>query len=140
MKALFIILAFYSFSFAENYLGQLSNNQFDSNSTSNQFGAGSEFAPNGINNQFSEYGSQFSNKSANNSFATEAPNLYDSDGNYRGKLSTNQHDPDSISNPHGRYGNPYSPDSINNPYGAGNPYKADSPNNSFGSGWSIWGE
>lgn len=48
--------------------------------------------------------------------------VYDSDGNYRGELSGNRFDPNSISNPYGRYGNPYSQDSINNPYGAGNPY------------------
>jgi hypothetical protein len=37
-------------------------------------------------------------------------------------LSANPYDPNSTSNPYGRYGSPYSADSINNPYGAGNPY------------------
>lgn len=73
-------------------------------------------------------------------YATQAPKLYDSQGNYRGKLSNNPYDPDSVSNPYGRYGNPYSPDSINNPYGAGNPYKSDSPNNPYGQGMTIIGE
>jgi hypothetical protein len=50
------------------------------------------------------------------------PRIYNSEGRYRGRLSTNPYDPDSVSNPYGRYGNPYSPDSLNNPYGAGNPY------------------
>jgi len=54
--------------------------------------------------------------------ATDAPKLYDQNGNYRGRLSSNPHDADSTSNPYGGYGNPYSADSINNPYGAGNPY------------------
>ena len=52
----------------------------------------------------------------------DTPKLYDSQGRYRGKLSSNPFDPDSVSNPFGRYGNPFSPDSINNPFGAGNPF------------------
>ena len=47
--------------------------------------------------------------------------LYDQEGNYRGKLSTNYLDPDSVSNPLGRYGGSLSPDSLNNPLGAGSP-------------------
>ena len=77
---------------------------------------------------------------ADESFATDAPKLYDRNGNYRGRLSTNPYDPDSTSNPYGRYGSEYSPDSINNPYGAGSPYKADSPNNPYGQGMSIYGD
>lgn len=76
-------------------------------------------------NPYSQNGSQYSNKSWTNPYATDAPKLYDSQGNYRGKLSTNPYDPDSTSNPYGRYGSKYSPDSINNPYGAGNPYSSD---------------
>ena len=54
-------------------LGTLSANPFDFESSSNAFGKGSPFAPNGINNLFSPYGSPFSNKSATNPFATDAP-------------------------------------------------------------------
>ena len=68
-----------------------------------------------------------------------APRLYDQQGNYRGKLSTNPYDPVSVSNPYGRYGNPYSPDSLNNQYGAGNPYRSESPTNPYGRGWRIEG-
>ena len=64
-------------------------------------------------------GSPFSNQSATNPFATNAPRLYDQQGNYRGKLSANPYDPDSTSNPYGRYGSPFSLDSINNPSGRG---------------------
>src|SRR5262249_15442962 len=35
------------------YLGNLNNNQFDPNSVSNPFGAGSQFRSNGVNNPFS---------------------------------------------------------------------------------------
>lgn len=52
---------------------------------------------------------------------------------YIGKLSANPYDPDSVSNPYGRYGSPYSP------YGGGNPYRSDSPTNPYGSGWCIKG-
>jgi hypothetical protein len=146
MKMLLPLLAFpllliASHCFAEEgYLGQLSNNEYNSNSTSNQYGQyGSEYG-NGVNNPYSNSGSAYSNTSANNPYATDAPKLYDSDGNYRGKLSSNQYDPESVSNPYGKYGSQYSPDSINNPYGAGSKYKQDSPNNPYGSGWTIIGD
>ena len=135
---LFLSVALFARAYAE-YLGDLSANPFGPTSTANPFGGGNPFAPNSITNEFSPYGSPFSNQSANNPFATDAPRLYDQEGNYRGKLSTNQFDPDSVSNPFGRYGNRFSPDSINNEFGAGNPYRPDSPTNRFGSGWRIEG-
>lgn len=95
---------------------------YDPRCIDNPYGAGNPYNPNSVNNPYGPYGSPYSNQSANNPFATDAPKLYDSDGNYRGRLSTNPYDPDSTSNPYGRYGSPYSPDSINNPYGAGNPF------------------
>lgn len=120
-------------------LGQLSVNPYI-DSTSNPYGAGSQYNPNSINNSYGEYGSPYSDKSATNPYASNAPKLYDSEGNYRGKLSSNPYDPDSISNPYGRYGSQYSPDSINNRYGAGSEYAPDSPNNRYGSGWKIIGQ
>lgn len=93
--------------YSATYLGNLNTNQYDQNS---------------INNPYGTYGSQYSSKSVTNPYTTEAPKLYDQNGNYRGKLSANQYDPESVSNPYGRYGSQYSQDSINNPYGAGNPY------------------
>ena len=120
-------------------LGALSANPYNPDSTSNPFWAGSPFTPDGINNPFSPYGSRFSNQSATNPYATDAPKLYDQQGNYRGKLSTNPYDPDSTSNPYGRYGSPFSPDSIKNPFGAGNPYSPSSPTNPYGRGLRIEG-
>ena len=67
-------------------------------------------------NPYSEYGSLYSNKSWTNPNATDAPKIYDQNGEYRGRLSSNPNDPDSVSNPHGRYGNKYSTESINNKY------------------------
>ena len=93
-----------------------------------------------VTNECRIYGNSFSNQSATNPYATEAPRLYDQQGNYRGKLNTNPYDPDSVSNPYGRYGNPYSADSLNNQFGAGNPYRSDSPTNPYGSGWRIEGQ
>ena len=95
---------------------------YDPRCINNPYGAGSPYSPDSINNPYGQYGSPYSNKSANNPYATDAPKLYDSEGNYRGRLSSNPYDPDSTANPYGRYGSPYSPDSINNPYGAGNPF------------------
>ena len=121
-------------------LGNLSSNPYDPNSTANPYGAGNPYNPNSITNPYGKYGNPYSPNSATNPYATETPRLYDSQGNYRGKLSTNPYDSDSISNPYGKYGNKYSPDSINNPFGAGNPYAPDSPNNPYGSGWRIIGK
>ena len=95
---------------------------YDTNCLNNPYGAGSPYKSDGLMNPHSQYGSPYSNKSWTNPYATEAPKLYDQDGNYRGRLSSNPYDTDSTSNPYGRYGNPYSPDSPRNPYGAGNPY------------------
>ena len=65
----------------------------------------------------------------------QPPRIYAPDGTYLGNLSTNQFDPDSVSNPFGRYGSQFSPDSINNPYGRyGSPYSPNSVRNPFVSG------
>lgn len=124
----------------QEYIGQLSKNPYDPDSTSNPYGAGSPYKPDSINNPYGRYGSPYSNQSANNPYATDAPKLYDSEGNYKGKLSSNPYDPESISNPYGRYGSRYSSDSLKNPYGAGNPYSSDSPTNPYGEGWKIIGQ
>lgn len=125
---------------AQDYIGQLSSNPYAPDSTSNPYGAGNPYDSDSINNPYGEYGSPYSKKSVNNPYGTDAPKLYDREGNYRGKLSSNPYDPESISNPYGRYGNPYSSESINNPYGAGNPYASDSPTNPYGEGWTIIGQ
>lgn len=60
------------------------------------------------------------------------PIIVSEDGKYLGKLSGNRYDPDSVSNPYGRYGSKYSPDSINNEYGRyGSRYSNESPNNPY---------
>jgi len=79
-------------------LGELSVNPFNPDPTSNPFGAGSPFKPDGLNHPFSPYGSPFSNQSATNPYATDAPRLYDQQGNYRGKLSAKPNDSDGIAN------------------------------------------
>lgn len=119
-------------------IGRLSANPYQQDSTSNPYSSvGSPYSPTGINNGYGTYGSPYSPNSVNNPYATETPRLYDQQGNYRGKLSSNPYDPESIANPHGKYGSPYSSESINNPYGAGSPYRHDSPNNPYGKGWTI---
>jgi hypothetical protein len=102
------------------YLGNLNTNSLDKNSVNNSLGQyGSSLSPDSVNNPIGQYGSSLSNRSVSNPLATEAPKLYDQNGNYRGKLSSNRLDPESVSNPCGRYGNPLSPNSIHNPLGAG---------------------
>jgi len=86
----------------DKYIGNYNNNQFDQNSISNPYGQyGSKFSQDSVNNKFGKYGSPFSNQSANNPFATKAPKVYDSQGNYKGVLTTNPLNPDAI--------NPYQP-------------------------------
>lgn len=74
----------------------------------------------GLQSEVSRYGSGVSPYSWRNSLTRSAPRLYNSRGEYRGRLSTNELDPESISNPLGRYGSEVSPNSVNSPYGYGN--------------------
>lgn len=102
---------------ASTYLGEYNTDRYEPNSIYNIHGKyGNPQNPDSINNPYGKYGSLYSNQSANNPYATDAPKLYDQEGNYRGKLSANKYDPDSINNTYGKYGNPHSPDSINNPH------------------------
>lgn len=128
MKKLFVLLTImiYQPAISGEYLGNLSNNP--TLQKSNKI------------NKYNAYGSEYSNRSTTNPYATKAPKLYDSEGNYRGRLSSNPYDPDSVSNPYGKYGSKYSPDSINNPYGAGSKYQKDSPFNEYGTGLIVIGE
>ena len=103
----------------------VSANSYDPHSLVNPYGAGSPYKADGLMNPYSQYGSPYSSKSWRNPYATDTPKLYDSQGNYAGKLSSNPYDPDSTANPYGRYGSPYSSQSINNPYGLGSPYRTD---------------
>ena len=80
-------------------LGELSANPSNPDSTSNPFGAGSPFKSDGLKHPFSPYGSPYSNQSATDPYAADAPKLYDQQGNYRGKLSANLYDPASTSPP-----------------------------------------
>ena len=118
LSLLWVLLLLLPLSVHAEELGELSAYPFNPDFTANPFGAGSPFKPDGVNNSFSPYGSPFSNQSATNPFATDAPRLYDQQGNYRGKLSANPYDPDSTSNPFG-VRSPYSPSSPTNPYGRG---------------------
>lgn len=71
--------------------------------------------------------------------SSSSPQLRSRDGEWKflGNLNANRFDPDSVSNPYGRYGSPFSPDSVNNPFGrygslfspysARNPHAASAP-------------
>ena len=73
--ALLLLLLLFPLSASAEYLGELSANPYAPDSTANPYGAGSPFKPDGINNPYSPYGSPFSNQSATNPFATDAPRL-----------------------------------------------------------------
>ncbi len=115
-------------------IGRLSTNPYLPDSTSNQFGSASRFAPESPTNPYGRYGSRYSANGTRNPYATRTPELYSQDGKYLGKLSTNPYDPESVSNPYGKYGSRYSPDSINNPFGTyGSRFSSQSPWNPFAS-------
>lgn len=125
-----LLLCAVPYSTEAGFIGRFSNNPYQPEVLS-------PYDALSVQNPYGPYGSPYSNTSAHNPYATDAPKLYDSEGHYRGKLSSNPFDPDSVSNPYGRYGNPFSPDSLNNPFGAGSRFRPDSPNNPYGSGWLI---
>jgi hypothetical protein len=60
---------------------------YEATCLNNPYGAGNPYAPNGLMNPYSQYGSPYSNKSWTNPYATQAPQIYDQSGNYRGNLS-----------------------------------------------------
>jgi hypothetical protein len=67
------------------YLGNLSANPYDANSTSNPYGRyGSPYSSDSINNPYGRYGSPYSNESVNNPYATRAPRVY-GDGSIYGQ-------------------------------------------------------
>jgi hypothetical protein len=145
MKYLIVSLAMVLASSAladDEYLGNYSSNKYDPNSTSNTFGTfGSKNSAKSINNSFGEYGSQYSPNGVTNKFTTGGPKLYDSQGSFKGTLNSNKYDPNSVSNPYGKYGSKYSADSINNPYGKyGNKFSTESVNNPYGNGLTIIGD
>jgi len=58
------------------YLGTLSGNKYDPDSTSNPYGQyGSRYSPDSINNPYGRYGSRYSNESVSNPYATDAPRI-----------------------------------------------------------------
>jgi hypothetical protein len=129
----FLLLAIPALAQQSQYLGKLSSNRSDGASVSNPYSAyGSAYSPTSINNSYGPYGSQFSPLSVKNPYTLNAPRLYASDGTYLGRLSVNRYDPDSVSNPSGRYGSRYSATSINNPFSPyGSSYSNMSPRNPF---------
>lgn len=113
------------------YLGKLSCNPYDSESISNPYGRYGSPYGNTLTNPYSSFGSPYSSRSWSNPYATDAPRIYASDGTYLGKLSSNRYDPESISNPYGRYGNPYG-NTLMNPYSTyGSPYSSQSWRNPY---------
>lgn len=115
------------------YLGNLSANPYDPNSTSNPYGQyGSPYSAQSIQNPYSTYGSSYSIEGARNPYTTGGPRIFASDGTYLGRLNANRFDPESVSNPYGAYGSRYSPTSIRNPYSVyGSPYSTMSPTNPY---------
>jgi hypothetical protein len=76
--------------------------------------------------------SPYSPSGALNRYTTGGGKIYAQDGTYLGRLNANRYDPQSVSNPYGKYGSRYSATSTNNPYSAyGSPYSAQSATNPY---------
>jgi hypothetical protein len=61
-----------------------------------------------------------------------SPYIMSPNGQYLGNLNSNRFDPNSVSNPFGRYGSRFSTDSVNNPFGPyGSPFSPYSINNPY---------
>jgi hypothetical protein len=114
-------------------LGRLSANPYAPDSTSNKHSRfGSPYSATSIHNASGPYGNRFSDTSVSNPYAQNAPKIIAEDGTYLGRLSANRYDPESVSNPHGKYGSPYSATSIHNPSSPyGSKFSPLSPNNPY---------
>ena len=88
------ILLLFPYTVYAEYLGDLSANELNPNSIFNDVGPYGNLSPTSSRNPVGVYGSPVSPYSATNPLATDTPRLYDQQRNYRGKLSTNQFDPD----------------------------------------------
>lgn len=76
--------------------------------------------------------SPYSPNGALNQYTTGGGRIYAQDGTYLGRLNSNPYDPESVSNPYGKYGSPFSAQSLTNPYSAyGSPYSSLSPTNPY---------
>jgi len=76
---------------ANTYLGQYSNNNYGSDSTSNPYGQyGSQYSSTSINNPNSQYGSAYSSQGVNNPYATNTPKIYAQDGTRSAVIHTTQ--------------------------------------------------
>ena len=77
-----------------------------------------QYQANSLRGGYERFGSQTAR------WSTNPPKIYSSGGTYLGELSQNRYNPDSVSNPHGRFGSRYSPTSVNNPYSPYGTYSA----------------
>ena len=77
------------------YLGCLNCSEYASDSVFNEISDyGSEFSSESILNSFSDYGSEFSDYSACNDYASDPPVIVDESGNFYGRLTINDFNPE----------------------------------------------
>lgn len=80
------------------FLGELTTNEFDSDSIFNKFGTyGNEFSTKSIWNEFGRYGGEFSRYSPFNEFSLHPPMIIDGDGRVVGYLTVNKYKAGGIS-------------------------------------------
>ena len=73
-------------------LGCLTCSKFDVNSVLNEYGMhGSQYSVDSIWNKYSEFGSRYSIYGVCNPYASDPPVIVDLNGNYYGRLTTNQY-------------------------------------------------
>lgn len=82
----------------DQFLGCWQCNAFEADSICNEFGKGSIFLADGIFNQFSQFGSQFSSEGVWNAYSSSrsVPVLVDQSGVFYGYFTINQYRSDAV--------------------------------------------
>lgn len=98
------ILYLYGGSDLRTFLGCLTCLASDPDSVFNDFGTyGSSFSATSIRNPFGAYGSAFSNTSACNTLASDPPGVFDVNGVFLGRLTSNPLHPQALRDPASLY-------------------------------------
>jgi len=101
---LLMLVASFGLYSQDKFLGNYNNNPYDPDSVANPYGRyGNPYSADSINNPYGPYGNPYSDKSATNPYASEPPKLYDRYGNFKGNVTNDPLDLNSINNPNSIY-------------------------------------
>jgi hypothetical protein len=82
------------------YLGCVNCSQYDTESITNQYGQyGSAYSTTSVLNHYGEFGSKYSMYGACNPYASDPPVIVDGAGQFYGRLTVNQYNPQQTRDP-----------------------------------------